>query len=126
MNKRYFRLAILLGATAVALGALGAHAFENILAPESLRSFETAVRYQLFHAVLLLAVCFASDRYSLIWTQRFLVFGTMSFSGSIYLLLLNEQLKWGINFLWPFTPLGGIALIIGWLSLLVVKPIEKG
>ncbi len=125
MTKRYFQIAVIIGSSAVALGALGAHALKKILSVDALASFETAVRYQLLHAVLLIVLTLFSSKYKVLWTLRLLVFGILCFSGSIYLLLLNDAFNWGVNFLWPITPIGGLALIFGWLSLIWLKPIDK-
>ena len=125
MTKRYFQIAVIIGSSAVALGALGAHALKKILTVDALASFETAVRYQLLHAVFLIVLTLFSSKYKVLWTLRLLVFGILCFSGSIYLLLLNDAFNWGVNFLWPITPIGGLSLIFGWLSLIWLKPIDK-
>ena len=125
MTKRYFQIAVIIGSSAVSLGALGAHALKKILSVDALASFETAVRYQLLHAVFLIVLTLFSSKYKVLWTLRLLVFGILCFSGSIYLLLLNDAFNLSINFLWPITPIGGLALIFGWLSLIWLKPIDK-
>lgn len=103
----------LLGTTAVILGAFGAHALKTKLSPEALQSFETAVRYQFLHVLLLLFVNtykeFSSkQKNSISW---FLIAGVLLFSGSIYAIYL---LGVSVKSIWFVTPLGGLLLIIGW------------
>lgn len=118
----WMSLAALLGALSVALGAFGAHALKTRLAPDDLAIFDTAVRYQFYHALALLAVTplqrWASQQgygaaarrahlAGLAWAG-----GIALFSGSLYLLVAT-----GIRQLGMVTPLGGVALIAGWLLL---------
>lgn len=105
----------LLGAIGVAAGAFGAHALQGRLSPDRLAVFETGVRYQLIHALALLATAWAVDRWpsppSRAAGWLFLV-GILLFSGSLYVLCLT-----GVGWLGAVTPLGGTALILGWLAL---------
>lgn len=99
----------------VAAGAFGAHALRGRLTPESLAVFETAARYQMYHALGLLAVGWAVARWPAgpaQWAGWLFVIGTVLFSGSLYLLALS-----GIRWLGAITPLGGIAFLVGWLLL---------
>ena len=112
MERVFFALGSVLGGLAVALGAFGAHALRGRIGPELLGVFETGVRYQMIHALALLALALAIDR----WPERrlvraaWLIFaGTVVFSGSLYLLVLS-----GARWLGAVTPLGGVALIAGW------------
>ena len=96
----------------VVFGAFGAHALEASLSPKMLDTFETGVRYQMYHGLGLLAVALAIGR----WTERrltpaaWLLFsGTVVFSGSLYVLVLT-----GARWLGAITPFGGVALIAGW------------
>jgi uncharacterized membrane protein YgdD (TMEM256/DUF423 family) len=107
--------AALLGALGVTLGALGAHGLQTRLSAEQLASWDTAVRYHVLHSVALLALALfatASGR-SIQLPGWLFTLGIVLFSGSIYLLVLTGQ-RW----LGPLTPLGGLCLIAGWLSLL--------
>ena len=106
--------AALLGALGVTLGAFGAHGLQTRLSIEQLESWDTAVRYHLLHSVALLALAlFAAVSGRSIQLPGWLFsLGILFFSGSIYLLLLTGQ-RW----LGPVTPLGGLCLIAGWLSL---------
>ena len=113
-SRRFPLLAAgLLGLTGVALGAFGAHGLKvTLTATGGLENWKTAVLYQLVHAVALLALSSRSEpavgRVSLWWTL-----GVGLFSGSLYLIALGAPAK----FLWPVTPAGGLALLIGWAIL---------
>jgi len=110
----WISVAAICGALAVVAGAFGAHGMKGQLTAEQLASWSTASQYHLLHSIVLLALALfsiQSGREIRLPASLFLA-GTVLFSGSIYLLLLTEQ-KW----LGPVTPLGGLLLIIGWLSL---------
>jgi len=115
MERNFILIAALAGFIGVALGAFGAHGLRGRLTPEMLAVFETGVRYQLIHAVALLAVAGLMDRLSgwLIVTAGWLFLaGMVLFSGSLYLLALT-----GITILGAITPLGGLAFLAGWACL---------
>lgn len=110
-------IAALTGATGVVLGAFGAHALRARLDPAALATWQTAVQYHLIHALALLALALfarVSGR-SVTLPSALLVAGVTLFSGSLYL-LATAGWKW----LGPVTPLGGLCLIAGWLSLLLL------
>lgn len=99
----------------VAAGAFGAHALRGRLTPESLAVFETAARYQMYHALGLLAVGWVVTRWPAgpaRWAGLLFLVGTVLFSGSLYVLALS-----GIRWFGVITPLGGVALLVGWLLL---------
>jgi uncharacterized membrane protein YgdD (TMEM256/DUF423 family) len=108
-----------LGLSAVILGAFGAHALKEILTAEQLLSFETAVRYQMYHAIVLLFVNifegFSAKQKNVISIMFFM--GVLFFSGSIYLIQLTSITAKSI---WFVTPLGGFFFIIGWVSMMVI------
>lgn len=113
------RLFAILGAgsafVAVAAGAFGAHALRARLSPDLLAVFETGARYQMYHALGLLAVAWAVTRWPSPWPPRagwLFLAGTVLFSGSLYALALS-----GIRWLGAITPLGGLAFLAGWLCL---------
>jgi uncharacterized membrane protein YgdD (TMEM256/DUF423 family) len=112
--NRWILVASFYGATAVILGAFGAHALKARLAPEQLASWQTAVQYHLVHALALLALALfaAHSGRQVALPAWFFSLGIALFSGSIYLLVLTGQ-RW----LGPVTPLGGLCLIAGWISL---------
>ena len=108
--------AAVLGAIAVAAGAFGAHGLRDRLEPEQVAAWATAAHYQLLHSAVILALGLfemTSER-SVRVPASLLTGGVILFSGSIYLLTLT-----GLRFLGPVTPVGGLCLIAGWLSLLL-------
>ncbi|MEM9177167.1 MAG: DUF423 domain-containing protein [Myxococcota bacterium] len=109
------KIAAVLGAVGVVLGAFGAHGLERTLSPERLDVWATAVDYHLIHAVALLAVALFERASGTSMRGPFLGFtaGIVLFSGSLYLLALD-----GPRWLGPVTPLGGLCFIVGWLALL--------
>ena len=108
----------ILGALAVVCGAFGAHALKSRLTPELLTAWNTGVLYHLVHAVVLLGVVLYTQQQGRSANLPAVLFtaGIVLFSGSIYLLVLTGQ-KW----LGPVTPLGGLLLIAGWLSLWTLR-----
>ncbi|RMG19930.1 MAG: DUF423 domain-containing protein [Bacteroidetes bacterium] len=104
----------LLGLLAVVAGAFGAHLLKESLSPEKLNAYETAVRFQFFHALLLLVLGVLADKdshWTLTWAVRLTLLGCVLFSGSIYLLTLSS-LRPGL-----VTPVGGGLLIMAWALL---------
>ncbi|MET3732801.1 DUF423 domain-containing protein [Moheibacter stercoris] len=119
MKQLVLVIGSLYGGLAVILGAFGAHAFKKILPAEKLISFETGVKYQMYHALLLIAIGLflefqTSLEKSAAWS---IILGTFIFSTSIYLLSFADH--WGVNLKWlgPITPLGGLLMIVGWFLL---------
>ncbi len=112
MERRVFAIGSILAGLAVASGAFGAHALRASLGPQLLTTFETGVRYQMYHGLGLLALAWAIGR----WPERrlapaawLLLAGTIVFSGSLYLVVLT-----GFRWFGAVTPFGGVALIAGW------------
>tara|TARA_Y100000588_G_C13562370_1_gene630967 strand:+ start:104 stop:490 length:387 start_codon:yes stop_codon:yes gene_type:complete len=116
---KFIKIAIFLAATAIALGALGAHALKEILISEKLASFQTGIRYQMYHAIsiLVLALNTKTFNHKLNRSLNLMTIGVFLFSFSIYFLSLEEILDINFKFLGPITPLGGILMIAGWLNL---------
>ena len=115
MDRLFFSIGTLSGLISVAAGAFGAHALRARLSPEHLAVFETAARYQMYHALALLAVAWAAARWPgalSLWAGWLFVAGTVLFSGSLYTLALT-----GARWLGAITPLGGVAFLVGWLCL---------
>ncbi len=111
----------LYGLLAVVFGAFGAHALKRKLTPEQLQNFETGVRYQMYHAIILVAQGFLLEFSTTLTTYMIYCFvlGTFLFSFSIYGLVLSASAGKKLKFLGPVTPLGGLLLTIGWFLLLV-------
>lgn len=118
--KSILATAGILGGSAVILGALGAHALKAALSEQQLISFNTGVRYQMWHSLALLALALLKDKIRYSKTIYWLwLLGVILFSGSIYLLNIDELINTNLSFLGPITPLGGLAMIIGWILLTV-------
>ena len=115
MDRLFFTLGSVSAFLGVALGAFAAHALKGSVTPELLVIFETGVRYQMVHALALLAVGWAATQWpgKLVNAGGWLfVVGTVIFSGSLYALSLS-----GARWLGAITPVGGLALLAGWLCL---------
>ena len=128
MDKKLLITASILGFTAVLLGAFGAHGLKQILSEKDLISFETGVRYQFYHTFLLL---FLSGT-SLISTKTkkrifyLIIIGILFFSGSIYLLALDQFLfGTAITAVVFITPLGGFLLLAAWLLIGIDLAVKK-
>ena len=124
MTRTFFQLGALFALLAVAAGAFGAHALRARLSAESLAVFETAARYQMYHALALFAAAWAATRWAgpLVRVAGWLfVVGIVVFSGSLYLLVFS-----GIRWLGAITPLGGLALMGGWIALAAAARRDHG
>ena len=113
----WFAVGAVAGAVGVALGAFGAHGLKTRVDADLLAVFETGVRYQMYHALALLAVGWAATRWPGSWVGAagwLFLAGIVVFSGSLYLMTLT-----GARWLGAITPLGGLAFILGWVSLAV-------
>jgi uncharacterized membrane protein YgdD (TMEM256/DUF423 family) len=112
MERTFFVLGAVLAGLAVAAGAFGAHGLRDRLAPDMLAVFETGARYQMYHALALVACAWAVGR----WPGGFaaaagwcFVVGVLLFSGSLYVLSTT-----GVRWLGAITPFGGVAFLVGW------------
>lgn len=115
MARLFLTLAAVSGFLAVAFGAFGAHGLRERLTPDMLAIFEVGVRYQMYHALALLGVALALERWPsgpLAIAGWSFVIGTLIFSGSLYVLTLT-----GIRWLGAITPIGGVAFLVGWGAL---------
>lgn len=115
MARQFLTLAAVSGFLAVALGAFGAHGLRERLTPDMLAIFEVGVRYQMYHALALLGVALAIERWPsgpLAIAGWSFVIGTLIFSGSLYVLTMT-----GMRWLGAITPLGGVAFLVGWAAL---------
>ena len=118
-DKKITVTASLLAALTIGIGAFGAHGLEKLVEGDALASFETGVRYQMYHVIALLILGFATVIPARIrkWVFWLFLGGIVLFSGSIYLLALRTLFSFDLSFLGPVTPVGGLLLIIGWLRL---------
>jgi uncharacterized membrane protein YgdD (TMEM256/DUF423 family) len=115
MDRLFFILGCLSALIAVAAGAFGAHALRGKLTPDALNTFETGVRYQMYHALALIAVAWAITHWpnaNVAFAGWLFLVGTVLFSGSLYALCLTGIQRFGI-----VTPVGGLLFIAGWLYL---------
>lgn len=115
MKLNWFAAGAIAAAIAVTLGAFGAHALKSRVTEDLLSVFETGVRYQMYHALALLAVAWAATRWpgSLPNAAGWLfTLGIVLFSGSLYLMTFT-----GVRWLGAITPAGGLCLILGWITL---------
>ena len=119
MGRVFMVILGIAGAMSVGLGAFGAHSLEARLSADMLATFETAVRYQFYHTLGLVAVVIAIGRWPAsklpVASGWLFVLGMALFSGSLYLLVAT-----GKSWLGAVTPLGGVAFIVGWLLLAAV------
>lgn len=115
MSRAFFGLGAVLALLAVAFGAFGAHILQARIPVERLATFETAARYQMYHALALLVVALAFDRLAAgpaLWSGRFFVAGVVIFCGSLYGLALGAPRWFG-----AVAPVGGLCFMTGWLLL---------
>ena len=114
MSPRLTATAAFAAFLAVALGAFGAHALRSRLSAPDLALFETGVRYQMYHALAMIALSALAVRWPSPWLDRagwLFLLGMVLFSGSLYTLVLTGVRAWG-----AVTPLGGVAFLAGWLA----------
>ena len=121
MDKKLIIVGAIFGMIAIVLGAFGAHALKNVLTVEQLNTFETGVKYQMYHALFLMFVA-----NSQMITQKIkktililVSLGVLFFSGSIYLLATNNLTTFDFKIIGFITPIGGLLLIAGWFFVIV-------
>ena len=116
MDRCFLVVASLFGFLGVALGAFGAHALQRRVTPERLETFETGVRYTLYHAFALFAVVamrtWGPDSTASAVAGVAFILGVLFFSGSLFVLVLTDRPRWGV-----VTPIGGVAFLVGWAAL---------
>jgi uncharacterized membrane protein YgdD (TMEM256/DUF423 family) len=125
MDKKILATAAFLGMTGILLGAFGAHGLKKIVEPDAVASFETGVRYQIYHALFLLFVGTTTFLSESAKKQIFtlVVIGVAFFSVSIYFLALRKYISFDIKKFGIITPIGGLLLIGAWgiLFLNIIK-----
>lgn len=117
MQKVFIFSGALLAMIGVAAGAFGAHALKQKLSVELLNIFEVGVKYQMYHALALVALGFAQQTLFNTWMAASgisFIGGSVIFSGSLYILALTGVRSWGM-----ITPIGGVFFVIGWLLLMI-------
>lgn len=121
MDKKILSTGAILGIIAIILGAFGAHALKKMLSIEQLSTFETGVRYQMYHALFLLFLGLMTQIPQRTKKIIFLLVltGVILFSGSIYLLATNDLTSFNFKIIGFVTPIGGLLLILGWCGLLL-------
>ncbi len=121
MDKKIFSAAGFFGMTAIVLGAFGAHALKKVLTVDQLVTFETGVKYQMYHALFLLFLglnnhlSFKTKKTILVLT----ILGIIFFSGSIYLLATDSLNDFNFKIIGFITPIGGLLLIMAWAILTI-------
>ena len=118
--KIFIKVSIIFCVTSVILGAFGAHYLKNLLSTEQLSSFQTGIRYQMFHGLAILILSLNNNKFTskLKISLSLMSLGIIFFSFSIYLLSLQNTFNLNLNYLGPITPLGGVFLITSWILLL--------
>jgi uncharacterized membrane protein YgdD (TMEM256/DUF423 family) len=115
MTRLFFALGAVFGGLGVIAGAFGAHVLERRLPTDLMHAYEVAARYQIYHALALMAAAYALERWAspaALWAGWLFAAGILVFSGSLYVLALTGQRWWGM-----VTPVGGLAQIFGWACL---------
>lgn len=119
MNKTIFSTGIFFGVMAVLLGAFGAHGLEKMLDVKAIGTFETGVKYQMYHALFLMILggfnLLAEERKKIVY--YLIAAGVICFSFSIYLLATNELTSFDFKKIALLTPIGGLLLVAGWILL---------
>ena len=122
-NNAFLRIGALLGATAVAIGAFGAHGLKPMLTEYQITIFEKGVQYQFYHTLAIVAVgILLQNAPENPWLKRagwLFVAGIAGFSGSLYLLACRDILAFPVTWAGPVTPLGGLCFLAAWVILAV-------
>lgn len=120
MNTTIIITAAIFGALSVILGAFGAHAFKKFMNYEQLKNYETGIKYQMYHAIVLLIIGLNAEFFKNAETINILFsLGIFLFSFSIYGLTITSALNKKWRFLGPITPIGGLLLLSGWISIII-------
>ena len=122
-NNAFLRIGALLGATAVAIGAFGAHGLKPMLTEYQITIFEKGVQYQFYHTLAIVAVgILLQNAPENLWLKRagwLFVAGIAGFSGSLYLLACRDILAFPVTWAGPVTPLGGLCFLAAWVILAI-------
>lgn len=120
MNRKLIITGIVLLIIAIILGAFGAHGLKKIVSEDAIKTFEVGVRYQFYAAFGLLILGMNTDKFNVNWNifYNLLFIGVLFFSGSIYLLVINDYVPISKKIIGPITPVGGLLQISSWVYLL--------
>jgi uncharacterized membrane protein YgdD (TMEM256/DUF423 family) len=126
MDRKIISTGAIFGMLAIILGAFGAHALKKVLSIGELTSFETGVKYQLYHALFLLFIGMTNEvsQKTKKTIYYLVIFGILFFSGSIYLLATNNLTTLDFKTIGFITPIGGLLLIVAW-SVLIINLVKK-
>lgn len=121
MSRRFFIAGSIFGLIGIILGAFAAHGLKPLLTAEAMGSFETGLRFQMYHAFLLLILGNFNEQHhkALNWAFYLVVLGVLLFSGSIYFLATNSLTAFDFTTIAIITPIGGSLLILCWINLLI-------
>ena len=127
MDKKIISTGAILGMIAIILGAFGAHALKKMLSMEELSTFETGVRYQMYHALFLICIGIINElsQKTKKIIYNLVVFGVLLFSGSIYVLATNSLTSFDFKTIGFITPIGGLLLLLAWGVLLFHTLMKK-
>lgn len=120
MNRKLIITGIVLLIIAILLGAFGAHGLKKIVSEDTIKTFDVGVRYQFYAAFGLLILGMNADKFNVNWNifYNLLFIGVLFFSGSIYLLVINDYVPISKKIIGPITPVGGLLQISSWVYLL--------
>lgn len=121
--NRYLLITSIVGGVTIILGAFGAHALQEILDVNQLKSFETGVRYQMYHVLALFFVNTYGGftEKNKIWISNLFILGIIMFSSSIFAISFGIEAK----YLWFITPIGGLLFILGWFLMAILLMIKR-
>jgi uncharacterized membrane protein YgdD (TMEM256/DUF423 family) len=129
MHRTYIKIAALIGAVTVIMGAFGAHKLKQLVSADIVATYQTGVTYQFYHTFALLAVGILYKRYQnrwMEWAGRLFILGVILFSGSLYLLTALQATKdIGLEGFGVITPIGGVLLVAGWLCFFLAIPADR-
>ena len=116
MNEKIVVTGAVLILIGIILGAFGAHSLKKVVDSSQVLSFETGVRYQIYHGFALIILGVNADRLLINskWVIRFILLGVAVFSLSIYLMVMQGPMGLSLKFLGPITPIGGLLIVLGW------------
>jgi len=121
MHKGFLKTAAFIGALAVILGAFGAHKLKELVSESAVITFDTGVKYQMYHAIALAIVAILYQQFSkksMKLAGWFFIIGILLFSGSLYILTVKAALVLpNLSWAGPITPIGGLFFVAGWIAM---------